>query len=240
MLDRGELIAALGATAEAMAQQVTPAALNMMADDLSEFTENQISAALKNIRKKNRRFSVGTIIEHIQASDGRPTADRAWQMMPKCETETGIISKEMFGAWEVAQDMHYNGDEVGAKIAFNREYTSMVDLARENEEPPVFTLSLGFDKSKRVKPIIDGVVAGLITTEKAQVVIGYDSSAMFDLATATGNTKLLEQSKEQSRLEHSQSSATLAKEAIKATKMSSSGANEHLARLRESLKSGGQ
>lgn len=236
MLDRGELIAALGATAEAMAQQVTPAALNMMADDLSDFTEDQISSALKNIRKKNRRFCVGTIIEHIQASDGRPTADRAWQMMPKCETETGVISKEMYGAWEVAQDLYYNNDEIGAKIAFNREYTSMVDLAREMEEKPDFTLSLGFDKKKRVKPIIDGVVAGLITQDKAYAALKHDTTALIELATATGDNLLLTKSKDQHRLESSQSSAALAREAIKATKMSSnSDAKNHIAKLISTL-----
>lgn len=175
MNHKEKLIAALGATAQAMGQQVTEDAVLLMADDLDDFSESQIAHALKTLRRNGYKFCVAKIIELISSQDGRPSADQAWAKIPKEESETGVVTDEMMRAWGVALGQYLDGDRVGAQIAFKREYQRMVDEARENSVAVKWFPSLGHDATGRDPVLIQAVADGLIGLERVRGLVRHES-----------------------------------------------------------------
>jgi len=161
------IYAALAATAQAMGQQITPEAARLIADDLSDYTPQRISEALKRLRRKGGRFSVAGILEYIDATDGRPSADKAWAIFPKDEADSAVISQEMAGAWSVASDQYFAGDLIGAQIAFKREYAALIERARDDGKSASWFPSLGHEPSRRADAIAEAVELGRLPMTQA-------------------------------------------------------------------------
>ena len=183
------LIEKLTATAYAMGQQMNPEGIALMAEDLSAYDSNDVDRALRKMRKKRVRFSVGAIEEYLQAEDGRPSVDVAWATMPKDESETAVVTQEMLGAWAVAWEQYCGKDTVGAQISFKREYQRLVDENRENGAATDWTASLGHDKDGRDSVLIEAAVDGRLLVSYVKSRIDCDSYKA--LATATKNKDLL-------------------------------------------------
>lgn len=234
MTDREELMAALGATAESMGQTATPIALNIMADDLEDYAESDIATALKTLRRKNERFCVASILKYIQASDGRPSPDKAWAMMPKSEYETGVVTTEMMSAWFVAVDQYESGDEIGAQIAFKREYALLVDQSRDDGKAGKWEISLGFDKDGRSGPVVDAVRQGLIASETAERRLAGNVEALEELLQVVG-TLALESSRQALAIENSGDSGKTARLVVEAAKLNPEEAKKRLEEIRQEL-----
>lgn len=157
----------LVATAQAMGQQLTVDAARLIADDLVQYNEAQISDALRKLRRKGGRFGTSGILEFITAADGRPSPDKAWAMMPKDELDSAVITQEMAEAWRVAYEQYGGGDIVGAQIAFKREYSGIVEAARDEGLPVRWFASLGHEPSRRVDALAEAVELKRIAADHA-------------------------------------------------------------------------
>lgn len=229
MLNQDGLIQALAATVEAMGQTATPAALVLMADDLSGFDESGIVNALKSTRKKGGRFQISTVLGFLEDQDGRPSVDKAWALMPKDESGTAVITQEMAEAWGVAQEMYLMGDTVGAQIAFKREYSRLIAEGREAGERVSWFPSLGEDRSSRDDALIEAAADGRLGVDQVKGMV--DAKSLPRLAHATGDdVLLLEVSKERK--------ATLPNDADRKTLEMTALGRECLEAARNAAKSG--
>lgn len=155
-----ELIQAIAATAELCGASLSEAAAKMLVRDLSEYPEAAVMQALTKVRRSGKRFSLGAIIEEIDAQDGRPGAAAAWAMIPRGESETVVWTEEMAKAWGVAAPLLAAGDRFGASRAFAEEYERLCEKARERGEPVRWTVSMGGDPHGREAAIRDAVEKG--------------------------------------------------------------------------------
>lgn len=161
-----ELIQAIAATAELCGAKLSEAAAMMLVNDLSEYPEHQVLAALVRVRKTGKRFSLGAVIEAIDQNDGRPGADEAWAMLPFDEDTTVVWTSEMRKAWGFAAPLWDMGDKFGARRAFVEAYEKEAEKAREQRATLFWEVSLGLDPNGREAPLRAAVERGLIPSDR--------------------------------------------------------------------------
>ncbi|MCV4285070.1 hypothetical protein [Pseudomonas capsici] len=190
-----ELLLSLFATAELMGQQLTQAAALLMLDDLREYPESVLTAALRGCRIEGGRFTVSAVLKHAQAADGRPGKDEAWSIALAAadESETAVMTADIQQAMTAAQPILARGDKVGARMAFLSAYERMVVQARSEAVPVSWSVSLGFDPNRRISAIESAVRSKLITHETGTRYLadlrvaptGQDGQAIAGLLTGT-------------------------------------------------------
>ena len=153
----------LGATAEAMGAQLSAPALNLMADDLSEFSDEKIRYALKRLRQDSARFTVRDIVNRMPGM--WPGSEVAWSQAPRDENLTVITTREALAAWDVAQGL----DSVSGRMAFKEMYERSVSESKAEGRSPEWIVSLGLEPHSREQVILDGVKSGLLPPSKARV-----------------------------------------------------------------------
>ncbi|WP_210713297.1 hypothetical protein [Pseudomonas sp. MWU349] len=165
------LLLSLFATAEVMGQQLTQAAALLMVDDLREYTEPVLTAALRSCRIEGGRLTVATILKHAQSADGRPGKDEAWAiaMTTNDEFETVVLTDEIQLALAAAKPILDGGDKIGARMAFIDAYQRFVSQAREDAKPVNWHVSVGFDANRRTQAITKAVQMQRIPQERGQL-----------------------------------------------------------------------
>lgn len=164
------LLLSLFATAEVMGQQLTQAAALLMVDDLREYTESVLTAALRSCRIEGGRLTVATILKHAQSADGRPGKDEAWAiaMTTNDEFETVVLTDEIQLALAAAKPILDGGDKIGARMAFIDAYQRFVSQAREDAKPVNWHVSVGFDANRRIQAVTKAMELKRIPCEHAQ------------------------------------------------------------------------
>jgi hypothetical protein len=181
------LIAALGATAEIMQTQLQPAALMLMAEDLSAYKVVDVLAALKRVRHEvSGRLTLAVIIERLQSADGIPGGDEAWALMSRPESDTIVITRQMAEAMQIARPLLADGDKIGARMAFKDAYTRIVANAREQRIEAEWFVSLGFDTEGRAQPIADAIRSGKLSLTHSLKLLSPAGKA--EVLELTGNT----------------------------------------------------
>lgn len=165
-----EIIKALGVTAEAMGQQISPAGLLMMADDLAPHGVEPVLEALAMVRRECRRLTVADVMDRLVSADGRPKSDEAWAnaLAALDESETVVWTHEAQQAFEVARPLLEINDKTGARMAFRDAYDRLCDQSRKNREPARWLASLGWDSERRAVVLESAVTAGRIGAEYAR------------------------------------------------------------------------
>lgn len=180
------LLTTLGATAEVMGTQLQPAALMLMAEDLSEFPLADVLAAIKRCRRElSGRLTLAAIIERVQSADGMPGPEEAWALMSRPEDDTVVITEQMGEAMRVARPLLDEGDRVAARMAFKDAYTRIITESREKRIKPKWFASLGHNKEGRAQPIADAVRNGKLILEHSLGLLSPDSRAQ--VLQLTGN-----------------------------------------------------
>lgn len=162
------LAAAIIATAEAMGQEMNPGTAAIMAEDLSAYPVPVVRAALKACRLEVKgKLTMADILQRVQAADGRPGKDEAWSiaLMAGDEIETVVMTADVQQALSAAAPILKLGDKVGARMAFMSAYERLVTTARAEAAPVTWSVSLGFDPTRRVTAIESAVRMQLITQE---------------------------------------------------------------------------
>jgi hypothetical protein len=115
------------------------------------------------------------IIEMVEQSDGRPSADEAWAMCLSQSDEYASVwlTEDVLealgrGAGAILAD----GDKIAARMAFKESYGRIIQVARDRGIPVKRVLSQGHDVNGRAEVIEQGITAGYITQDRATNLIG--------------------------------------------------------------------
>lgn len=192
-MSKMELIKAIAATAELCGARLTEAGASMLVADLSQYPHDAVLQALSKVRRSPGRFSLGAIVEAMEARDGRPGADEAWAMIPQNERDTAVWTPEMSKAWGVAAPLLEMGDKIGARMAFKDAYGRLVQEARENGVAARWEVSLGLDPNGRESAIRSAVEMGRISSSHATALLPAPDMTQSPIAgLLTGSTQLLQ------------------------------------------------
>lgn len=166
-----KVIEAIAVTAELCGRTFTPAAAAVFAGDLDGFPEAAVLGALTRCRKEVKGFmTLQDVVSRID--DGRPGVEQAWAMIPMDEGQSVVWTDEMAAAWGIAAPLLYEGDKIGARMAFKETYAKGVAEARDKLRPAKWTASIGGDVHGRSAALVEAVRLGRISMDHAIVVIG--------------------------------------------------------------------
>ncbi|WP_240478619.1 hypothetical protein [Pseudomonas cremoricolorata] len=152
-----------------MGQTISAAGAKLIAEDLSAHEPAVIIGALRACRREPAgRLSLGMVLKHIHAADGRPGKDEAWSiaLAASDEHETVVLTTEIRQAMIASTPILEANDKVGARMAFMSAYERLVSFARAEDRPAAWEVSLGFDAARRVTAIESAVRAQLISHER--------------------------------------------------------------------------
>ncbi|MCB1622818.1 MAG: hypothetical protein KDI44_19040 [Thiothrix sp.] len=169
MSDIERITELLSATIEAMGQEISAAALVLMAEDLEPYGVPVVSKALARVRRESRRFTLADVIERID--DGRPGVEEAWAMMPKSEAESVVWTPEMRDAYFAALPLLEDGDKVGARMAFKERYSTLLAAARADNHPAVWEASLGHNPELRDTALAEAVGKKRLSASATQLLL---------------------------------------------------------------------
>lgn len=170
--DKLGLVDALCTTAESMGSTLSATAAAMMANDLEQFSVNDLIDALQSCRREvSGRLTLAAIIQRAAAADGRPGKDEAWAiaMTTNDEYETVVLTDEIQLALAAAKPVLDAGDKIGARMAFISAYERLVSSAREEHKDVNWHVSVGFDANRRVEAITKAVQMQRIPQERGQI-----------------------------------------------------------------------
>ncbi|MDH4172195.1 MAG: hypothetical protein OEW90_01020 [Betaproteobacteria bacterium] len=164
------LLQALAVTCELTNTQISTAAAQVMASDLSKYPEDQVLAALVRCRRELKgRLTIADVLQRLQ--DGRPGPEEAWSIIPHTEAMSAFWTDEMRAAYFVARPLIESGDMVQARMAFLETYRSTVQFARDAHRPVAWQFTPGTDKAGRELVVIDALEKGRITHDVAQMLL---------------------------------------------------------------------
>lgn len=166
-----ELAEMLNSVSALYGKDLKPEVLAIYCAALQQYRIEDIRAALDAHAKdpEGGRFMPlpAHLIGHLQANDGRPSADEAWSMCPRSEYESVVWTEEMAQAYGLAAPLLEHGDQVAARKAFIDRYESLVAKSRAAGVPVKVTPSFGWDAAGREAAVLRAVERGLLTAEKA-------------------------------------------------------------------------
>ena len=161
--DTAWLIEELGATMELSGQQIRPAALALLASDLSHIEKPLLRMALARIRAEHKgAILTGTVLQYVDHAMGRllPAEAYALALSSSDEQSTVVWTNEIAEAWAVAAPLLRAGDKFGARQAFIESYARITGEARAIRRLPNVQVSLGHDQEGRVRALQEAVAAG--------------------------------------------------------------------------------
>jgi len=164
MSQQKEMLKLVYLMAEYHGYEISDGKAMMLAGDLENLSIQQINAAWKIYRlssKGVRMPTVGQLAELID--DGNPSAQIAWNMIPKDEDSSTFWTEEMRLAWAVANDQIREGNITGAFFAFKETYERALNDSRFSGRKTKWSPSFGFDKSKRETAVIEAIVNNRIS-----------------------------------------------------------------------------
>ncbi len=192
------------ATAEVLGHEITPAAVEMMALDLADYPDQQISMALQACRRElTGRLTLAAILERIAVLDGHPEPNEAWAiaLLAADEARSTAMTAEITTALHAAGPVLAAGDEVGARMAFIDRYKRCLMDSRRERKPVRWYLSPGhcphgrqseIDRMKREGLINDSECMQLIEQHTQQALLASpEVGAVVALITGKPASRLL-------------------------------------------------
>lgn len=158
------LLQALAVTVALIGSEMSEATARALVSELSAYPEPAVLAALARCKLECKyRLSLADVIERMV--DGHPGAEEAWEIVPKSERDTAVVTQEIMAA--IPFDLIDAGDMTAARMAFRESYNRNVAQARAERRKPVWFPSLGSDKRMREAPLARAVQLGRMSLEQA-------------------------------------------------------------------------
>lgn len=152
----------------------SPQVLRLFWDRLAPYPLPMVLAAIgRHIDTSEFAPTPASILKHLpKMSGGRPEADEAWAIAIRSadERETVVWTQEIAEAWAIAAPV-FDGDEIGARMAFKAAYARIVDRNRGANLAPQWAVSQGFDAQRRIEVVEQAVRAGRLQLSHAQAVV---------------------------------------------------------------------
>ena len=120
---------AVTVTFAAVGQEMSDAAIALIARDLAEYPLPGVFASLARCRKELRRITLADILERIPG--GHPGPEEAWGVIARAlsdERVTVVWTDEMRQAFGAA--LNLSDDPIAARMAFKEVYVRLVNEAR--------------------------------------------------------------------------------------------------------------
>jgi hypothetical protein len=140
--------------------------INMWFVQLASFQPATIKRAFEAYRMERPDFAPvpNGIAARCKLLDGRPDDNEAWAIAitSQDERETVVWTGEMAEAFNLARPLLTIGDEIGARMAFKDAYKRLVEDARAVNRPVTWSVSAGWDMSRRQIAVERATVAGLL------------------------------------------------------------------------------
>ena len=162
-LDTDWLLEELGATMELSGQQVRPAALLLLAEDLAHIDKPVLRLALARIRAEHRGpILTGTVLQYVDHAMGRMLPAEAYGLaLTSADQQATVVwTDEIAQAWAVAAPLLNAGDKFGARQAFIEAYGRITGEARALRRRPQVQVSLGHDPEARTRAVQEAITAG--------------------------------------------------------------------------------
>lgn len=107
-------------------------------------------------------------ILNVARPDGRLSADEAWAMIPRDESESVVMTTEMAEAFGIAKPLLDAKDQIAARMAFKQAYERILEANRMSGVAPKWFPSLGHDKAGRELVIFEAVRLGRLGQDHAK------------------------------------------------------------------------
>ena len=177
--DEDKIAQALAVCAELTGTVLTPAAFEVMLEDLSAYDVQMVLNALNRCRRElTGRLTLAAILQRMDC--GLPTADEAFGLLAeaaKNEYLTVVIPEiALIAMGQGAQSLLELGDKTGARMAFRGAYERMVEEMRLRGEMGTWTVSSGLDKVQMETAIGEAVNQGKLSKPQALMLLPSDAT----------------------------------------------------------------
>lgn len=168
--------------------------INTWFNQLSPFAPSTIKQAFEAYRIERADFAPvpNGIVARCKLLDGRPDENEAWAIAitSQDEAETVVWTGEMADAFATARPLLASGDEIGARMAFKDAYKRLVGEARAINKPAGWSVSPGWDASRRQVAVQKAAAAGLLPGPQPHLALPNESG--LTAAKPEGLQKVLE------------------------------------------------
>lgn len=125
-----------------------------------------MAAAERHVRSSRFAPQMAEILRLCEVQQGGSwlTADEAWALAPRHETESALITSEIAEAIDTARQA---GDRIAGRMAFKEAYERLTEQARLEGRQPRYFLSAGTDPYGCAAALAKGVQTRRITLERA-------------------------------------------------------------------------
>lgn len=169
-----DIFKAVKITAELTGSAISDDAASVMLMQLKPYGADAVlSALMKCQRELKHRLTLADIIERIEQTDGRYTADEAWAKLPKDDNYGALVTNEMDEAAGFAWPLLQMGDKVAARMAFKDAYERIVSNARLLAQKPRWRVSAGV-AGGNAEAAADGLRRGLLNAEQLHLCLKPD------------------------------------------------------------------
>ena len=160
-----QLLKAISITADLMGSDLNPELIKAFEMKLRQYPQEWVLKALNRCASEvSGKLTLAHVVTRVFESDGRPTPEEAWNMLPKDEGASVVWTDEMASAFGVIYDNM--DDRVASRMGFIECYKNYVREARDKGVMPKWSLSPGFDSRGRDAALIDAL-------DKKRVSLGY-------------------------------------------------------------------
>jgi hypothetical protein len=113
------------------------------------------------------------IVKIITTGTGgtRPSADEAWNELPKNEDAPCVWTEEMAQGWALVADAYYNGDKIGARMGFKACYERLCEEAKLFGKPVKWSFSHGANKSLYPTVIERAIAQGRLSKQRGDEIL---------------------------------------------------------------------
>lgn len=156
------VLEALGLTVAAIGCETSEGTIRTLSRLLEPYPVEWVLGALTRCQIECKyRLSLADIIERLD--DGHPGPEAAWELVPKSESETAVLTQEIMDAipFELLER-----DLTAARMAFRESYARGLAQARAERRAPKWFASLGHDQRGREAPLLRSVQLGRLPAEQ--------------------------------------------------------------------------
>ena len=149
-------------------------AMFMIFNALKKYPFEIVQQALEtHITSNHFAPTVAGIIDIIVKGTGgsRPTADEAWNEIPKSEDYPCVWTDEMAQAWALVANNYYDGDKIGARMGFKSAYERLCEEAKLFGKLVKWSFSHGANKDLYKTTVERAVSQGRLQKQQADSIL---------------------------------------------------------------------
>lgn len=171
MIRPSEIVESIKATAEICGSEISEPAAKAMVAHLKPYGSAAIVEALFECQRKIKgKLALVDIINIIEARDGRPGPDEAWNIAYKFmndEQSSVLVNNEIESACYACSELMAAKDKIAARMAFLDAYKRLISEGRNTGSKPKWRVSVGLLKADAADVAKHGLERGLLTRESA-------------------------------------------------------------------------